>query len=222
VKGCDHGQCVACTVLVDGTRVNSCLTLAGMRNGAEVTTVEGLAAGGVLHPIQQAFVDDAFQCGYCTPGQLRSAAGMLREGHTKTADDIREQMSGNLLQRTRCYYFYDTATACNKRTPGAGCGAITGQNKLHAILGQSAACIATHPSDMCVALAALAAVVQVTGPAGDRAIPFADFHRLPGDTPQIESALRPDEIITAVRSRSNWPGGRPSALGRAAGTEENS
>ncbi len=105
---------------------------------------------------------------------------------------------GNLLQRTRCYYFYDTATPCNKRDPGSGCPAIGGVNKIHAILGQSDQCIATHPSDMCVALAALEAVVRVTGPAGERAIPFADFHRLPGDTPHVDTNLRPGEVITAI------------------------
>src|SRR5689334_10056931 len=88
---------------------------------------------------------------------------------------------GNLLQRTRCYYFYDIATPCNKRHPGSGCSAIDGLNRMHAILGASEACIATHPSDMCVALAALDATVHVVGPAGARAIPFSDFHRLPGD-----------------------------------------
>ena len=105
---------------------------------------------------------------------------------------------GNLLQRTRCAYFYDTATPCNKRTPGSGCPAINGQNRIHAILGASEACIAVHPSDMCVALAALAATVHVTGPDAQRAIAFADFHRLPGTTPQHDSNLRPNEIITAV------------------------
>jgi len=105
---------------------------------------------------------------------------------------------GNLLQRTRCHYFYDVVTPCNKREPGAGCSALNGINRMHAILGSSEACIATHPSDMCVALAALEAKVHVLGPAGERAIPFADFHRLPGDTPQIDTNLRPDEIVTAV------------------------
>jgi xanthine dehydrogenase YagS FAD-binding subunit len=105
---------------------------------------------------------------------------------------------GNLLQRTRCAYFYDTATPCNKRQPGSGCSAIEGLNRGHAILGASDACIATHPSDMCVVLAALEARVHVTGPAGDRTIAFADFHRLPGDTPQHETSLRQAEIVTAV------------------------
>jgi xanthine dehydrogenase YagS FAD-binding subunit len=105
---------------------------------------------------------------------------------------------GNLMQRTRCLYFYDTVTPCNKREPGSGCSAIAGVNRINAILGTSEACIATHPSDMCVALAALEAMVHVAGPSGERAIPFADFHRLPGDTPEIDTNLAPDEIIVAI------------------------
>src|SRR5213079_3478878 len=105
---------------------------------------------------------------------------------------------GNLLQRTRCFYFYDTATPCNKREPGSGCSAIAGLNRMHAILGASDACIATHPSDMCVALAALEAKVHVAGPSGERAIAFDDFHRLPGNTPQLDTNLHPNEIVTAV------------------------
>jgi xanthine dehydrogenase YagT iron-sulfur-binding subunit len=98
-KGCDHGQCGACTVLLDGKRVLSCLTLAIMKDGATVTTIEGLSKGEALHPVQQAFIDqDAFQCGYCTPGQICSAVGMLAEGHARTADDIRELMSGNICR----------------------------------------------------------------------------------------------------------------------------
>src|SRR6185312_5783551 len=98
-KGCDHGQCGACTVLVDGRRVNSCLTFAVMHDGAEITTVEGLAVNGALHPLQQAFIDhDAFQCGYCTPGQICSAAGLIAEGKAKTAEEIRELMSGNICR----------------------------------------------------------------------------------------------------------------------------
>src|SRR5262245_13815149 len=105
---------------------------------------------------------------------------------------------GNLLQRTRCFYFYDTTTPCNKREPGSGCSAIEGLNRGHAILGTSEHCIAVHPSDMCVALAALEARVLATGKGGERSIAFADFHRLPGDTPQTDSNLRADEIITAI------------------------
>ncbi|MDQ6808272.1 MAG: xanthine dehydrogenase family protein subunit M [Verrucomicrobiota bacterium] len=107
--------------------------------------------------------------------------------------------AGNLLQRTRCYYFYDPSfPACNKRRPGSGCGALQGFNRIHAILGQSDQCIATNPSDMNVALAILDGVVQVQGPQGARAIPFADFHRLPGATPNVDTNLRADELITSV------------------------
>ncbi|GGG62274.1 FAD binding domain-containing protein [Hymenobacter glacieicola] len=105
---------------------------------------------------------------------------------------------GNLLQRTRCYYFYDTATPCNKREPGSGCGAIGGFNRIHAILGASEQCIATHPSDMCIALAALAATVRVSGPDGERTIPFEDFHRLPGNTPERDNNLEAGELITGL------------------------
>jgi xanthine dehydrogenase YagT iron-sulfur-binding subunit len=98
-KGCDHGQCGACTVLVDGRRINSCLALAIMQDGTRVTTIEGLAQGSTLHPLQQAFIDhDAFQCGYCTPGQICSAAGLIAEGRAHTSDDIRELMSGNICR----------------------------------------------------------------------------------------------------------------------------
>jgi xanthine dehydrogenase YagS FAD-binding subunit len=105
---------------------------------------------------------------------------------------------GNLLQRTRCAYFYDTVTPCNKREPGSGCSAINGINRGHAILGTSEACIAVHPSDMCVALRVLDATVHVAGPSGERSIAIADFHRLPGDTPQRDTNLARDEIVTAV------------------------
>jgi xanthine dehydrogenase YagS FAD-binding subunit len=105
---------------------------------------------------------------------------------------------GNLLQRTRCYYFYDTSTPCNKRTPGSGCSAIGGINRIHAILGASDACIAVHPSDMCVALAALEAEVEVEGPKGQRTIPFPLFHRLPDRNPDQDNTLEPNEIVTAV------------------------
>jgi xanthine dehydrogenase YagT iron-sulfur-binding subunit len=98
-KGCDHGQCGACTVLVNGKRINSCLTLAVMKNGAEITTIEGLADGDQLHPLQAAFIEhDAFQCGYCTPGQICSAIGMFNEGKAKNIEDVKELMSGNLCR----------------------------------------------------------------------------------------------------------------------------
>jgi xanthine dehydrogenase YagT iron-sulfur-binding subunit len=108
-KGCDHGQCGACTVLVNGRRINSCLCLAIMQDGAEVTTIEGLAEGEALHPLQAAFVEhDGFQCGYCTPGQICSAAGLLREGRARSPDDIRELMSGNIC---RCGAYPNIVTA---------------------------------------------------------------------------------------------------------------
>ena len=120
---------------------------------------------------------------------LAGASAQLRNAATN---------GGNLMQRTRCYYFYDVATPCNKREPGSGCSAIGGYNRVCGILGTSPSCIATHPSDMCVALAALDAVVRVQGPAGERTIPFADFHRLPGDAPERDNNLGPDELITAI------------------------
>jgi xanthine dehydrogenase YagS FAD-binding subunit len=120
---------------------------------------------------------------------LAGASAQLRNAATT---------GGNLLQRTRCYYFYDVATPCNKREPGSGCGAKEGVNRIHAILGASDHCIATHPSDMCVALAALEATVHVEGPGGKRTIPFVDFHRLPGDRPEKDNTLEHGEMVTAV------------------------
>ncbi|TFW21044.1 (2Fe-2S)-binding protein [Massilia arenosa] len=125
-KGCDHGQCGACTVLLDGRRVNSCLALAVMQDGHEVTTIEGLAQGEELHPLQQAFIDhDAFQCGYCTPGQICSAVGLMAEGQAKTANDVRELMSGNVC---RCAAYPQIVRAVTEvmglddaeQTPAAG------------------------------------------------------------------------------------------------------
>lgn len=107
-------------------------------------------------------------------------------------------IGGNLMQKTRCYYYRDVKMPCNKREPGSGCPAIEGFNRIHAVLGTSKSCIATHPSDMCVALAALDARINITGPKGTRVVKAVDFHRLPGDTPHIETDLRPGEIITSV------------------------
>lgn len=120
---------------------------------------------------------------------LAGASGQIRNMAT---------VGGNLLQRTRCAYFYDEAARCNKRAPGAGCDAQGGFNRIHAILGASPACIATHPSDMCVALAALDAMVHLLGPDGARTLPLTAFHLLPGDRPDVETALRPGELIVAV------------------------
>ena len=107
-------------------------------------------------------------------------------------------VGGNIMQRTRCTYFYDTTMPCNKRSPGSGCGAMEGYNRMHAVFGASTSCIAVHPSDMCVALAALNATVMVTGSKGERKIPFGEFHRLPGDTPELDNNLKPGELITAI------------------------
>jgi xanthine dehydrogenase YagS FAD-binding subunit len=121
---------------------------------------------------------------------LAGASAQLRNAAT---------VGGNLLQRTRCAYFYDPASACNKRQPGAGCDARGGENRLHAILGWSESCIATHPSDFCVALAVLDAVVEIEGQAGRREVPLEEFHRLPGTTPERESVLMPGELVVGVR-----------------------
>ena len=121
---------------------------------------------------------------------LSGASAQLRNAAT---------VGGNLLQRTRCAYFYDIASACNKREPGSGCAALGGENRLHAVMGWSESCIATHPSDFCVPLVALDAVVDIEGGAGRREIPLEMLHRLPGDAPQRESMLEPGEIIVAVR-----------------------
>ena len=121
---------------------------------------------------------------------LSGASAQLRNAAT---------VGGNLLQRTRCAYFQDTASACNKRAPGSGCDAHDGENRLHAVLGWSDACIATHPSDFCVPLAAFDAVVEIEGPDGRREIPLQDFHLLPGNTPERETVLAPGELIVALR-----------------------
>jgi xanthine dehydrogenase YagS FAD-binding subunit len=112
-------------------------------------------------------------------------------------------VGGNMMQRTRCPYFYNTDMPCNKRDPGTGCSALKGFNRMHAIFGASEACIAVHPSDMCIALAALDATVRVTGPKGDRAIAFGDFHRLPGDQPQKDNTLERGELIVGVEIPDN-------------------
>jgi xanthine dehydrogenase YagS FAD-binding subunit len=128
-------------------------------------------------------------CPLLSSAILAGASGQLRN---------RATTGGNLLQRTRCAYFYDIHTPCNKRAAGSGCGAVGGVNRYHAILGASPACIATHPSDMCVALAALGATVNVIGPVGERTIPFEDFHRLPGGEPERDTTLARGEIVTSI------------------------
>jgi xanthine dehydrogenase YagS FAD-binding subunit len=153
-------------------------------------TANGLRLGALATNTEVA-VNKLVQNGYPVLSEaiLAGASPQLRNMAT---------VGGNLLQRTRCYYFMDTAFPCNKREPGSGCPAIPGYNRIHAILGASDKCIATHPSDMCVALAALDAVVRVEGPQGAREIPITEFHRLPGDTPEIDTNLRHDELIVAV------------------------
>lgn len=258
-KGCDHGQCGACTVMADGRRINSCLTLAVMHEGAKVTTIEGLGTPGNMHPMQAAFVKhDGYQCGYCTPGpDLLGGFGATgnRPGHSEPRErrshhqaaavaaartpDARFIAGGtNLLDLMKLeietpVHLIDvnglgfdkieptaegglrvgalvrntdlaaltstTPTSLATSQPGSGCSAIGGFNRQHAVVGASDACIATHPSDMAVAMRALDARVETVRPSGSRrVIPIADFHKLPGATPQIETALAPGELITGV------------------------
>lgn len=151
----------------------------------------GLRIGALVRNADLAH-DAAFAKAYPAVAEalLSGASAQLRNAAT---------VGGNLLQRTRCSYFYDTASACNKREPGAGCDALGGENRLHAVLGWSDACIATHPSDFCVLLVALDAVVEIEGKKGRRHVTLEEFHRLPGETPQWENALEPGDLIVAVR-----------------------
>jgi xanthine dehydrogenase YagS FAD-binding subunit len=155
----------------------------------------GLRIGALVSNSALAY-DERIKEGYplLSSAILAGASPQLRNAATT---------GGNLLQRTRCYYFYDPSTPCNKREPGTGCSAIGGVNRIHAILGASDNCIAVHPSDMCVALAALAAVVEVEGPEGKRNIDFAEFHRLPGDHPERDNTLQAGEMVTGIRLEKN-------------------
>jgi xanthine dehydrogenase YagS FAD-binding subunit len=164
-------------------------------NGLNLNKIESLPHGGVrigalvrnsdlaYHPLIQK------RYSVLSQALLSGASPQLRNMATT---------GGNILQRTRCPYFFDISFPCNKRAPGSGCSAIKGYNRSHAVLGGSDHCIATHPSDMCVAMAALDASIRVEGPGGTRVIPFTDFHLLPGDTPEKETVLQPGELITAV------------------------
>ena len=161
-----------------------------------LNTIETLADGSVrigatVRNADLAY-DDAFARRFPAVAEaiLSGASAQLRNAAT---------MGGNVLQRTRCAYFTDAVSACNKRKPGSGCDALAGENRLHAILGWSEHCIATHPSDMCVPLVALDAIVELAGANGHRDVPLEAFYRLPGDTPQIETVLAPGELIVAVR-----------------------
>ncbi len=158
-------------------------------NQIEENTVGGLRLGALVTNADTAYNPEVKKrYPLLSKALLAGASAQLRNMATN---------GGNPLQRTRCYYFYDKATPCNKREPGSGCSAINGFNRIHAILGTSEQCIATHPSDMAVALTALEAKVLVSGKNGERTIPFADLHRLPGNTPERDTNLEPDEIITA-------------------------
>jgi xanthine dehydrogenase YagS FAD-binding subunit len=168
-------------------------------DGVEATATGGVRIGALVpnsdlaaHPLIRAHYP------MLSRALLAGASAQLRN---------KASTAGNLLQRTRCYYFYETAAACNKREPGSGCDAIGGFNRIHAVLGASASCIATHPSDMAVALRALDALV-VTGlpDGGERRIALGDLYRLPGDTPEIETNLRPGELITAIELAAPPPG----------------
>ncbi|SEJ66441.1 FAD binding domain-containing protein [Paraburkholderia diazotrophica] len=170
--------------LVDITRIQGLDTISTLPDG-------GLRIGGLVRnsdAANHALVRERYPL--LSQALLAGASAQLRNMAT---------VGGNLMQRTRCPYFYDTAfTACNKREPGSGCAAIGGHNRMHAILGASAQCIAVNPSDMSVALAALDANVRVSGPQGERVIPFSEFHRLPGERADLDTTLRPGELITAV------------------------
>jgi xanthine dehydrogenase YagS FAD-binding subunit len=174
----------------------------GVENPLELVDINRLA----LKKIEK--IPNGLRIGALASNTEVAGNGLVRENYPVLAEAILAGASpqlrnmatvgGNLLQRTRCYNFMDTAFPCNKRVPGSGCPAIPGYNRIHAILGASDKCIAVHPSDMCVALGALDAVIRVEGPNGARQIPIADFHRLPGDSPQVDTNLRPDELIVAV------------------------
>ncbi|WP_026916071.1 FAD binding domain-containing protein [Christiangramia portivictoriae] len=164
-------------------------------NHLDLSEVENTDSGGLILGATRTNADTAYH------EEVEKRYPLLSEAMLSAASAQLRNMAtngGNLLQRTRCFYFYDTATPCNKREPGSGCSALEGFNRLHAILGESEHCIATHPSDMAVALAALNATVHVDGTSGKRSIPILEFHRLPGDTPHIETSLEPGEIITGI------------------------
>jgi xanthine dehydrogenase YagS FAD-binding subunit len=162
----------------------------------DLNRIEGLPDGGVRIGALVRNADLAHDGNFA--GRFPAVAEALLSGASAQLRNA-ATVGGNVLQRTRCAYFYDTASACNKRSPGSGCDARGGDNRLHAILGWSESCIATHPSDFCVALAALDAIVEIEGKAGRREIPLETFHRLPSDAPDRETALEPGEMIVALR-----------------------
>jgi xanthine dehydrogenase YagS FAD-binding subunit len=161
----------------------------------DLSSIEDLPSGGLRLGATASNAETA------RDSRVRSRYPLLREAILSAASPQLRNMAtnaGNLMQRTRCYYFYDTQTPCNKRSPGSGCAAVDGFNRIHAILGTSEKCIATHPSDMCVALAALEATVQVRGPEGERPLSLLDFHRLPGEEPEKDHRLASDELVWAI------------------------
>lgn len=159
------------------------------------STIEPSADGGLL--IGAGVKNTALAADDTVRSQLPLLSRAILAGASAQIRNV-ATVGGNILQRTRCRYFYDNAAHCNKREPQSGCDALEGFNRYHAILGASRSCVATHPSDMCVALVALDAMVHLQGPAGTRSLPLRDLHRLPGETPEIETELHPDELITAV------------------------
>jgi xanthine dehydrogenase YagS FAD-binding subunit len=164
-------------------------------NALQLNTIEALPDGGLRIGAMVRNSDMAYD------ERIRTAFPMLSQALLQGASPQLRNMAtvgGNILQRTRCPYFRDVSTPCNKREPGTGCSALEGYNRSHAVLGTSSRCIAAHPSDMCVPLVALDAVVRLRGPQGERTVPFADFHLLPGDHPERETVLRPGELITSV------------------------
>lgn len=190
-------------VIAGGTNINDLLkyfittanTLVDINHLQTSRTIDKLADGGVRLGALVTNADTAYnpliEQNYplLSKAILAGASAQIRNMATN---------GGNLLQRTRCYYFYNINTPCNKREPGSGCSALGGYNRIHAVLGQSENCIAVFPSDMCVALSALDASVNISGPEGNRILNFADFHRLPGDTPQLDNNLKHGEIITGI------------------------
>jgi len=197
-----HGSSSANSFVAGGTTLIDLLKLDVMRpervvdiNRLPLSTIEptpngGLRVGALVRNSDLAWHPDVKErYPVLSAALLAGASAQLRNMATT---------AGNLLQRTRCPYFRDNRSACNKREPGTGCSALEGFNRIHAVLGGSDACIATHPSDMCVALAVLDVDIHVQGPEGERTIPFSGFHLLPGNTPERESALRPGELITSI------------------------
>jgi xanthine dehydrogenase YagS FAD-binding subunit len=202
LAGRDHGGAPALQIIAGGTNLIDLMRADVLRPKVVVDVSRlplheirdlpdgGLRLGALATNADTAY-DERVQERYPLVAEaiLAGASAQLRNMATN---------GGNLMQRTRCAYFYESSAPCNKREPGSGCGALDGVNRMHAILGASDHCIAVHPSDLCVALLALGAKVRVIGPGGERTIPFGDFHRLPGDTPELETNLAPDEIITAI------------------------